>query len=134
MWSRGVVARALRLAACRSATFRATRVRDFLRPDRIVIGADDACAAAAVGRLYAPLEARVIYCSRRAAETAKYAANTLLATRISLMNEIAQVCDAMGVDVAESRRSLAPTAASVPGICARASAGAGRAFRRTFAR
>ena len=93
--------RGVRVVANPEFLSQGTAVRDFLRPDRIVIGADDACAAAAVGRLYAPLEARVIYCSRRAAEMAKYAANALLATRISLMNEIAQVCDAMGVDVAE---------------------------------
>jgi UDPglucose 6-dehydrogenase len=76
-------------------------VRDFLEPDRIVIGAgeDGATAAETVAMLYEGLEAPIIFCSRGSAELAKYASNAFLATRISFMNEIAAVCDAVGADI-----------------------------------
>ncbi len=67
-------------------------VRDFMEPDRIVIGASDAAATTAVADLYAGLDTTVITCGLRSAELAKYAANALLATRISFMSEISAVC------------------------------------------
>ncbi|MHB8574693.1 MAG: UDP-glucose dehydrogenase family protein [Dehalococcoidia bacterium] len=79
-------------------------VHDFMRPDRIVIGADSNSVQQKVAALYAPLEANIICCSRRAAELGKYAANALLATRISFMNEISIICEASAVDVQEVAR------------------------------
>ena len=74
-------------------------VRDFMVPDRIVIGARDEGAAALVERLYAPLAAPRIRCRPEDAELAKYTANALLAARISFMNEISGIADAVGADV-----------------------------------
>lgn len=74
---------------------------DFFKPDRIVIGKDDEKAAAVVASAYSMLSAPVIQCSRRSAELAKYAANALLAARISFMNEIAGICQEAGADIDE---------------------------------
>ena len=79
-------------------------VNDFFEPDRIVIGADPADAGHDVGALYSGLDAPIVYCTRRSAELAKYAANALLATRISFMNEVAAVCDATGADIEDVAR------------------------------
>lgn len=84
-------------------------VRDFLKPDRIVIGTDDDRAFELLSRLYAPFNRqrnRLIRMSPKSAEIVKYAANALLATRISFMNEIAAVCDASGGDVEDVRVAL----------------------------
>ena len=81
-----------------------TAVRDFFEPDRIVVGARDRAAGERVAHLYAATRAPVVQVSRRSAELAKYAANALLATRISFMNEIAAVCDATGANVDEVAR------------------------------
>ncbi len=79
-------------------------VHDFLRPDRIVIGASSEEAAAKVAALYEPLEAPIFTCSRRSAELAKYSANALLATRISFMNEIAAISEAVQADIDDVAR------------------------------
>jgi len=76
-----------------------TAVQDFLTPDRIVVGAGSRAAAARVARLYSSLNAPVVVCSRRSAELAKYAANALLATRISFMNEMSAICEAVDADI-----------------------------------
>jgi UDPglucose 6-dehydrogenase len=76
-----------------------TAVRDFFEPDRIVVGASASDDAHAVADLYAGLPGEVVLTSRRTAEMIKYVANTFLATRISFINEVAQLCEAMGVDV-----------------------------------
>ncbi|GMU24171.1 MAG: UDP-glucose 6-dehydrogenase [Phycisphaerae bacterium] len=84
-------------------------VEDFLKPDRIVIGAEDAAAAAIIRELHEPFvrNGRPTYVMhRKAAEMTKYAANTYLAMRISFINQIATVCDAMGVDVNEVRTGM----------------------------
>ncbi len=81
-----------------------TAVHDFLHPDRVVVGASDTWAGAAVAELYAGLDAPVVTTTRRAAELAKYTANAFLAARISFMNEISSVCDAVGVDVEDVAR------------------------------
>lgn len=86
-----------------------TAVEDFLRPDRVVIGAEDRAAGELVKELYLPFvrNLRPIFLMRRAAsELTKYAANCYLATRISFINEIAQVCDALGIDVNEVRAGI----------------------------
>ena len=76
-----------------------TAVHDFLSPDRIVIGADDEAAGDVVERLHAKLEAPVLRMDVPSAEMVKLAANAFLATRISFINEIANVCEATGADV-----------------------------------
>jgi UDPglucose 6-dehydrogenase len=84
-------------------------VEDFMRPDRVVIGADDERAVAALRQLYAPFQRnhdRIIVMSVRSAELTKYAANSMLATRISFMNEIANLAEAIGADVEEVRRGI----------------------------
>lgn len=74
-------------------------VFDFLHPDRVVIGTSDPWAASAVARLYRPLGRPVLVTSARTAEMIKYASNAFLATKVSFINEIACMCEALGVDV-----------------------------------
>jgi UDPglucose 6-dehydrogenase len=74
-------------------------VRDFLHPDRIVVGAFDDNDAEAVAALYASLDAPVVRCDVNSAEMIKLAANAFLMTRISFINEIANVCEVTGADV-----------------------------------
>jgi UDPglucose 6-dehydrogenase len=74
-------------------------VRDFLHPDRIVVGAFDPANADAVAALYASLDAPVVRSDVNSAEMIKLAANAFLMTRISFINEIANVCEATGADV-----------------------------------
>ena len=76
-----------------------TAVHDFLSPDRIVIGADDEAAGDVVERLHSELESPVLRMDVSSAEMVKLAANAFLATRISFINEIANVCEATGADV-----------------------------------
>ena len=86
-----------------------TGVEDFLRPDRVVIGAEDPSAAAVVRELHEPFvrNQRPIYVMHRAAaEMTKYAANAYLSTRISFINQIANICDAFGIDVNEVRLGI----------------------------
>jgi UDPglucose 6-dehydrogenase len=79
-------------------------VEDFFRPDRIVVGADEPGIAARVAELYEGVGAPVLLTSQRSAELAKYAANALLATRISFINEVASISEAVGADVDEVAR------------------------------
>lgn len=84
-------------------------VNDFLKPDRVVIGTDDDAAFEVLARLYAPFTRqhnRIQRMSPKSAEIVKYAANGLLATKISFMNEIAQLCDVAGADVEHVRVGL----------------------------
>lgn len=86
-----------------------TALDDFLRPDRVIIGAGDAIAGEILRRLYLPFvrNAKPIFIvSRRAAEMTKYAANAYLAMRISFINEIACLCETLDVDVDEVRRGI----------------------------
>ena len=86
-----------------------TAVDDFLRPDRVVIGAEDDQAAQIVRELYLPFvrnRSPIIIMKREAAELTKYAANCFLATRISFINEIANICEKHGVDVNEVREGI----------------------------
>src|ERR1700690_3167080 len=79
-----------------------TAVQDFFRPDRIVLGARSEQARAALRTLYAPLQLsgeRVVVTDPRSSELTKYAANTMLAMRVSFMNELARLCHATGADV-----------------------------------
>ncbi|HEY2559147.1 MAG TPA: UDP-glucose/GDP-mannose dehydrogenase family protein [Caldimonas sp.] len=84
-------------------------VEDFMRPDRVVIGSDDADATAVVRHLYSPFErnhAKVMVMDTASAELTKYAANAMLATRISFMNEMALLADALGADIDAVRRGI----------------------------
>jgi UDPglucose 6-dehydrogenase len=85
-------------------------VDDFLKPDRVVIGADDPRGAEIMKELYAPFTrtgAPIMIMDCASAELCKYAANAMLATRISFMNEVARVCDLYGANVDEVRRAVA---------------------------
>jgi UDPglucose 6-dehydrogenase len=84
-------------------------IQDFKHPDRIVVGTDDAGARAAIAEIYRPLYLNappIIYVSRRTAELIKYAANAFLATKITFINEIADLCEAVGADVQEVARGI----------------------------
>jgi UDPglucose 6-dehydrogenase len=81
-------------------------VNDFMHPDRIVIGDDGDWAGDAVVRLYAPLDAELVRTDIASAEMIKLASNAFLATKISFINEIANVCDEVGADVAEVARGM----------------------------
>jgi UDPglucose 6-dehydrogenase len=74
-------------------------VHDFLHPDRVVIGSDDQSAAVRVQSLYLGITAPVIVTDPASAETIKYAANAFLATKISFINAVAAVCEAVGADI-----------------------------------
>jgi UDPglucose 6-dehydrogenase len=74
-------------------------VHDFLKPDRVVIGSDDQSAAIRVASLYLGVAAPLIVTDPASAETIKYAANAFLATKISFVNAVAAVCEAVGADV-----------------------------------
>lgn len=84
-------------------------VDDFLKPDRVVIGASSERAKKVMGDLYAPFVRSgnpILYMDVRSAELTKYAANSFLATKITFMNEIAQLCERLGADVDMVRRGV----------------------------
>lgn len=88
-------------------------IQDFMRPDRIIVGVDSdelgARGQALMQKLYAPFNRnheRILYMSVRAAEFTKYAANAMLATRISFMNELANLADQVGVDIEMVRKGI----------------------------
>ena len=84
-------------------------IDDFLKPDRVVIGAEDPRAQALMLELYEPFTrtgAPIMMMDCASAELAKYAANAMLATRISFMNEVANVCELVGADVDHVRRAI----------------------------
>ena len=84
-------------------------IQDFMRPDRVVIGADDDEAAAILKDLYRPLyliETPFVLTNIATAELTKYAANAFLATKISFINEIANLCETIGADVHDIARGI----------------------------
>lgn len=84
-------------------------VEDFMKPDRVVIGGNSERALSLLKELYAPFvrtENPILVMDNRSAEMTKYAANAFLATRISFINEIANLCEKAGADVAEVRRGI----------------------------
>lgn len=81
-------------------------VHDFLHPDRVVIGASDLQAAVAVAGLYASLDTEFVLTDPASAETIKYAANGFLAMKISFINAVAAMCEAVGADVAHVIRGI----------------------------
>src|SRR5436305_2252988 len=84
-------------------------IADFKRPDRVVIGAEDERAKSLMTELYRPLylnHSPLLFTSRRTAELTKHAANAFLATKITFMNEIADLCEAVGGDVQDIARGI----------------------------
>jgi len=84
-------------------------IHDFKHPDRIVVGTHDERAKAVLAEIYRPLylnRAPIIYTERRTAELIKYAANAFLATKITFINEIADLCERVGADVQEIARGI----------------------------
>jgi len=84
-------------------------IQDFKHPDRIVVGTDDARARVVVAELYRPLylnASPIFYVNRRTAELIKYAANAFLATKITFINEVADLCEQVGADVNEVARGM----------------------------
>jgi len=76
-----------------------TAIHDALHPDRVVVGADDQAAAARVGSLFASTQAPLIVTDAATAETIKYASNAFLATKLSFVNAVSNLCEAVGADV-----------------------------------
>ncbi|MBI5067876.1 MAG: UDP-glucose/GDP-mannose dehydrogenase family protein [Deltaproteobacteria bacterium] len=86
-----------------------TAIDDFMRPDRVIVGTASDRARAILGDLYAPFvrtEQPILFMDAGSAELAKYAANAMLAIRISFMNDVAALCDRLGCDVDQVRRGL----------------------------
>ena len=83
-----------------------TAVRDFLAPDRIVVGADDHEAARAVADLYTGIDAPVVLTDSASAETIKYGSNAFLAMKLSFVNALATICEETGGDIADVARGL----------------------------
>jgi len=84
-------------------------IEDFMKPDRVVIGSDDARSAEVMREVYGPFTrtgAPIMVMDTASAELCKYAANSILATRISFMNEIANVCELVGADVDQVRKAI----------------------------
>src|SRR6202162_3049559 len=84
-------------------------IQDFKHPDRIVVGTEDERARKVMAELYRPLylnQAPLLYTSRRTAELTKYPANAFLATKITFINEIADLCEKVGADVQEVARGI----------------------------
>ena len=109
-------------------------IQDFKHPDRIVVGTDDARARAVLAELYRPLylnAAPILYVSRRTAELIKYASNAFLATKITFINEIADLCEASAPTCRTWRAAWGSTTASAGNSCMPAPASAARAFPRT---
>jgi len=76
-------------------------INDFMNPDRVVLGSEDRAAANKVASLYQPLRCTIMVTDLRTAEMIKYASNAFLATRISFINEIGNMCEELGADVKE---------------------------------
>jgi UDPglucose 6-dehydrogenase len=84
-------------------------IEDFMRPDRIVVGSDDERATRVMRAMYGPFQRnheRLFVMDVRSAELTKYAANTMLATRISFMNELANLAERLGADIEQVRRGI----------------------------
>jgi UDPglucose 6-dehydrogenase len=109
-------------------------ISDFMKPDRVVVGSEDERATALMRELYAPFsrkQDKLILMDVRSAELTKYAANAMLATKISFMNELAGLAERLGADIERCATASARTRASVTTSSTPAAATAAPAFRRT---
>ena len=107
--ARGLPALAFSVASNPEFLKEGSAVQDFMRPDRVVVGADDPQAAQTLHQLYAPFmrnRDRLIVMDVRSAEFTKYAANAMLATRISFMNELALLAEKVGADIEMVRKGI----------------------------
>src|SRR5205823_9691178 len=95
-----------RYVSCPEFLKEGAAIADFLHPDRVVVGDDGDWAGDAVVELYAPLEAPLVRTDIKSAEMVKLASNAFLATKISFINEIANVCEETGADVVEVARGM----------------------------
>src|SRR3954451_2032275 len=95
-----------RYVSCPEFLKEGSAVADFLQPDRVVVGDDGDWAGDAVAALYAPLDAPLVRTDIASAEVVKLASNAFLATKISFINEIANVCEETGADVTEVARGM----------------------------
>ena len=98
-------------AVCSNPEFlrEGSAIRDFTHPDRVLVGCDSALGREVMERLYEPLALRrapIVFVSRESAELAKYAANAFLAMKITFINEIADLCEMVGGDVAEVANAI----------------------------
>jgi UDPglucose 6-dehydrogenase len=99
-------ARTISYVSCPEFLKEGSAVTDFLHPDRVVVGDRGGWAGDAVAELYAPLQAPLVRTDVASAEMIKLAANAFLATKISFINEIANVCEQLGADVVEVARGM----------------------------
>lgn len=109
-------------------------VKDFMSPDRVVVGVESERARKLMTKLYRPFlinNFRVLFMDIPSAEMTKYAANAMLATRISFMNEIANLCDLVGADVEMVRKGIGSDARIGSKFLYPGAVTAARAFRRT---
>jgi UDPglucose 6-dehydrogenase len=81
-------------------------INDFMKPDRVVLGSSDEVAAEAIAELYGPLNCPILVTDLRTAEMIKYASNAFLATKISFINEIANICAELGADVTQVAQGM----------------------------
>ena len=81
-------------------------ISDFMQPDRIVLGSNDKDACEKVAELYAPLRSQMLITDIRTAEMIKYASNAFLATKISFVNEIANICESVGANVIDVTKGM----------------------------
>lgn len=99
----------LRVASVPEFLKEGTAIADFMKPDRIILGVADAETERVLRDLYRPLQLsseRVLVMDRRSSELSKYASNSMLAVRISFMNELSRLCDAIGADIHAIRRAV----------------------------
>jgi UDPglucose 6-dehydrogenase len=101
----------LDVAVCSNPEFlrEGSAIQDFMHPDRILVGCDDAQAREVMQRLYKPIALRsapVMFVSRESAEIAKYAANAFLAMKVSFINEMADLCEQVGGDIQEVAEAI----------------------------
>src|SRR3954467_10341802 len=99
-------AKGFRYVSCPEFLKEGSAIKDFLEPDRVVVGDDGDWAGDAVVELYAPLSAPLVRTDVKSAEMVKLASNAFLATKISFINEIANVCEETGADVVEVARGM----------------------------
>ncbi|MGI8781930.1 MAG: nucleotide sugar dehydrogenase, partial [Solirubrobacteraceae bacterium] len=102
----GEQGKGFRYVSCPEFLKEGSAVKDFLAPDRVVIGDHGDWAGDAVEALYAPLDAPIVRTDVKSAEMVKLASNAFLATKISFINEIANVCEETGADVVEVARGM----------------------------
>src|SRR4029450_2079051 len=109
-------------------------IDDFMKPDRVVVGAEDPRAAELMKELYSPFTrtgAPIMVMDWASAELSKYAANAMLATRISFMNEVSNVCEAMGANVDHVRAAVASDRRIGPSVLFPGGGWGGRCFSQS---